>query len=137
MAGLRIGYGITTPEIVDYLNRVRNPFNTNSLAQKAAFAALGDEEHVAISRTVNETEMDIVEKGLRELRLLPIPSQANFLYFDTLRNGHEVFHRLLREGIIVRHIMGSMIRVTIGKPEENTRFLQALGKVISQFPLPG
>lgn len=137
LAGLRIGYGITTPEIVDYLNRVRNPFNTNSLAQKAAFAALGDEEHVAISRTVNETEMDIVEKGLRELRLLPIPSQANFLYFDTLRNGHEVFHRLLREGIIVRHIMGSMIRVTIGKPEENTRFLQALGKVISQFPLPG
>ena len=130
LAGLRIGYGITTPEIVDYLNRVRNPFNTNALAQKAALAALSDEEHVATSRVLNESEMAVVESGLRDLGLHPIPSQANFLYFDTGRDGHDIFNRLLKEGVIVRHIRGSMIRVTIGQPEENTRFLRALTKVL-------
>ncbi len=67
--------------------------------------------------------------------LHPIPSQANFLYFDTLRDGHEVFNQLLREGVIVRHIRGSMIRVTIGQPEENARFLKALGKVMNHVPV--
>ena len=130
LAGLRIGYGITTPEIVDYLHRVRNPFNTNSLAQKAALAALGDEEHVATSRMLNEAEMVVVESELRKLGLHPLPSQANFLYFDTNRDGHAIFNRLLKEGIIVRHIGGTMIRVTIGRPEENGRFLKALKRVL-------
>ena len=130
LAGLRIGYGITTPEIVDCLHRVRNPFNTNSLAQKAALAALGDEEHVATSRTLNESEMNVVESELRKLGLHPLPSQANFLYFDTNQDGNDIFNRLLKEGVIVRHIGGTMIRVTIGRPEENIRFLKALKKVL-------
>lgn len=130
LAGLRIGYGITTPEIVDYLHRVRNPFNTNTLAQNAALAALEDEGHVATSRVLNESEMAVVESELRDLGLHPLPSQANFIYVDTSRDGQEIFNRLLKEGVIVRHIRGSMIRVTIGQPEENARFVKALKNVL-------
>ena len=135
LAGLRIGYGITTPEITGYLHRVRNPFNANSLAQFAARAALGDEQHVAASRALNEAEMASVDNGLRALGLAPLPSQANFLYFDTHRDGRAVFDRLLQEGVIVRHICGSMLRVTIGRPEENLRFLTALGRVLETLPM--
>ena len=137
LAGLRIGYGITTPEIVEYLHRVRNPFNANTLAQVAARAALGDEQHVAASRALNEAEMASVDNGLRALGLAPLPSQANFLFFDTHRNGRDVFDRLLREGIIVRHLGGSMLRVTIGRPEENRRFLKALSHVMENLPAEG
>ncbi len=130
LAGLRIGYGITTPEIAGYLHRARNPFNANTLAQLAARAALEDEQHVAASRALNEAEMTTLDNGLRALGMAPLPSQANFLYFDTRRDGRAVFDRLLREGVIVRHIGGSMLRVTIGRPEENRRFLGALRRVM-------
>ncbi len=132
LAGLRIGYGLTTPEIAGYLNRVRPPFNANSLAQRAALAALGDEEHVAKSRAMNQTELAGVRAGLVALGLQPLPSEANFLYFDVGRDGHAVFDALLREGVIVRHIEGAMLRVTIGLPEENRQFLQALKTVLSR-----
>ncbi len=130
LAGLRIGYGVTTSEIAGYLNRLRPPFNTNSLAQRAALAALTDEEHVAQSRALNQTEMVAVRSGLAVLGFQPLPSQANFLYFDVGRDGREVFQGLLREGVIVRHIEGRMVRVTVGLPEENRRFLAALKKVV-------
>ncbi len=130
LAGLRIGYGISTPEINNFLNRVRPPFNANSLAQRAALAALGDDEHVAKSRAINAAGMEQVGNGLRALGATPIPSEANFLYFDVKRDGRQVFESLLREGIIVRHIEGTMLRVTIGQPDENTAFLQALKKVL-------
>ncbi len=130
LAGLRIGYGVSTPEINDYLNRLRPPFNANSLAQKAAEAALGDDEHVARSRAVNAVGMEQVGNGLRALGLTPVPSEANFLYFDVKRDGRQVFEALLREGIIVRHIGGTMLRVTISQADENAAFLQALKKVL-------
>ncbi len=130
LAGLRIGYGVSTTEIIDLLNRVRPPFNANSLAQKAALAALGDDEHVAKSRVVNAAGMEQVGAGLRALGLTPIPSEANFVYFDCKRDGRRVFEALLREGVIVRHLDGTMLRVTIGQPDENTAFLQALQKVL-------
>ena len=126
LAGLRIGYGITTPEITNYLNRIRPPFNANSMAQRAALAALTDEAHVTASRALNHTEMDKVRTGLQRLGFEALPSEANFLYFDVGRNGREVFDALLREGIIVRHIEGRMLRVTIGLPDENQLFLSAL-----------
>ncbi|MBI3603588.1 MAG: histidinol-phosphate transaminase [Nitrospirae bacterium] len=132
LAGLRIGYGLTTPEITGYLNRVRPPFNANSLAQRAALAALGDEEHVARSRALNQAEMSRVRTELGSLGFQPLPSEANFLYFDVGRSGREIFEALLREGVIVRHIEGRMLRVTIGLPEENTRFLQALKDVLQR-----
>ncbi len=131
LAGLRIGYGVSTPEIIDFLNRVRPPFNANSLAQKAALAALGDDAHVAKSRAVNEAGMAQVGEGLRALGITPIPSEANFLYFDAKQDGRRVFDALLREGIIVRHIEGTMIRVTIGQPDENTAFLQAFKNIVN------
>ncbi|MFM8541628.1 MAG: histidinol-phosphate transaminase [Nitrospira sp.] len=130
LAGLRIGYGLTTSEIAGYLNRLRPPFNANSLAQRAALAALADEEHVARSRALNQAEMAAVRDGLAALGFQPLPSQANFLYFDVGRDGRAVFHALLREGIIVRHIEGRMLRVTIGLPDENRQFLAALKKVL-------
>ena len=131
LAGLRIGYGLTTPEIAGYLNRLRPPFNANSLAQRAALAALRDDEHVARSRALNHTEMAKVRAGLVALGLQPIPSDTNFLYVDVGRDGREVFEALLREGVIVRHLEGRMLRVTIGLPEENHQFLAALKKVLS------
>ena len=130
LAGLRIGYGVTTPEIANLLNRVRPPFNANSLAQRAALAALDDDEHVANSRAVNQTGMDQVVTGLRTLGLAPITSETNFVFFDVGRDGRGVFEALLRLGVIVRHIEGRMIRVTIGQAEENTTFLAALGQVL-------
>ena len=131
LAGLRIGYGLTTGEIAGYLNRVRPPFNANSLAQRAALAALSDEEHVSRSRALNQSEMARVRTGLAGLGFQAVPSEANFLYFDVGRDGRTVFEALLREGVIVRHIEGSRLRVTIGLPEENARFLQALKKVLT------
>jgi histidinol-phosphate aminotransferase len=130
LAGLRIGYGLTTTEITDYLNRVRPPFNANSMAQGAALAALEDEEHVAKSRALNGLEMEKVRAGLEALNLKPLPSETNFLYFDAGRDGRRLFEALLREGVIIRHIRGPMVRVTIGLPEENHSFLTALRHVM-------
>jgi histidinol-phosphate aminotransferase len=130
LAGLRIGYGLTTVEIAEYLNRVRPPFNANSMAQRAAVAALEDEEHVARSRTLNGTEMEKVRAGLEALNLKPLPSETNFLYFDAGRDGRLLFEALLRQGVIIRHIRGPMVRVTIGRPEENEAFLTALRQVM-------
>ena len=130
LAGLRIGYGLATTEITNFLNRVRPPFNVNSLAQCAALAALSDEEHVARSRAVNEAGMEQMVKGLSSLGFAPVPSEANFVYVDVGREGRTVFEALLREGIIIRHIEGPMVRVTVGLEEENREFLAALKRVI-------
>jgi len=130
LAGLRIGYGVTTPEITNFLNRIRPPFNANSLAQRAALAALDDDEHVAKSRAVNQAGMEQVVKGLAALGFAPVPSEANFVYVDIGRNGRRVFEALLQQGIIIRHIEGQMVRVSIGQAEENQAFLTALARVI-------
>ena len=132
LAGLRIGYGVTTGEIVNLLNRVRPPFNANSIAQRAALAALDDDEHVARSRAVNQAGMEQITNGLRALGLAPISSEANFVYVDVGRDGRAVFDAMLRHGVIVRHIDGRMIRVTIGQAEENRVFLGALAQVLQQ-----
>jgi histidinol-phosphate aminotransferase len=92
---------------------------------------LDDDEHVAKSRAVNQAGMEQVVSGLRGLGLAPIPSEANFVYFDVGRDGRQVFESLLRVGIIVRPIEGRMIRVTIGQAAENTAFLTALGEVLA------
>jgi histidinol-phosphate aminotransferase len=130
LAGLRIGYGVTTPDITGLLNRVRPPFNANSLAQRAALAALDDDEHVARSRAVNQAGMEQVVKGLTALGLAPIPSEANFVYVDIGRDGRQVFEALLRHGVIIRHIEGRMVRITIGQSEENQAFLTALARAL-------
>ena len=132
LAGLRIGYGLTTPELVQHLNRIRPPFNTNSLAQKAALAALSDEEHVRESRRLNTEGMGFLTERLNALGLSVVPSQANFLYFDVKQDGKAVFEALLRRGVIVRHLGGAFLRVTIGLSQENERFITALQAVLSK-----
>lgn len=112
------------------MNRVRQPFNTNSLAQRAALYALDDNDHIKESLKINEEGKEYLYRSLEELGLSYIPTEANFIYFDSGKNGKEVYHILLKEGIIVRHIEGSRIRVTIGLPEDNRRFICTLKKIL-------
>jgi histidinol-phosphate aminotransferase len=130
LAGLRIGYGLTTAEIAQHLNRIRPPFNTNSLAQKAALAALDDEEHVQESRRLNIEGLSYLTDQLQRLGFSVVPTQANFLYFDVGQDGRTVFEALLRRGVIVRHLAGPFLRVTVGLPQENHRFIETLQSVL-------
>ncbi len=132
LAGLRIGFGVAKSELVDYMNRVRQPFNTNSLAQRAALCALDDDEHIRKSLKLNEEGKEYLYGSLKEMGLRYIPTEANFIYFDSGKEGKEIYNALLKEGIIVRHIEGSRIRVTIGLPEDNRRFIYSLKKVLSR-----
>jgi histidinol-phosphate aminotransferase len=130
LAGLRIGYGLSTPEVIEAMNRVRLPFNTNSLAQSAALAALSDETHIARSLRVNREGRRFLSESFKALDLKFLPSQANFIYVDTGREGRTVYEKLLQKGIIVRHIQGSWLRISIGLPAENRRFVKALAEVL-------
>lgn len=130
LAGLRIGYGMTTPEIAGVLNRVRQPFNTNHLAQVAALAALEDDGHVEKSRRVNEAGKSRLCRAFGELGLSYLPTQTNFIYVDVGRDGREIYQALLSHGVIVRHIEGTHLRVTVGLEEENEKFIQALKRVV-------
>ncbi len=125
LAGLRIGYGMAKPEILADMNRLREPFNTNSLAQQAAIAALSDREHVVRSREMNESGKVYLAEELAGLGLKAIPTQANFVYIP-VDDSSLLNNRLLRQGIIVRPMGPKAIRVTIGLPDENRRFLEAL-----------
>ena len=134
LAGLRIGYGIAPPSMVELLNRVRPPFNVNTLAQRAALAALDDQHHVASSRMVNELGKGYLSAELDRLGLQSPPSAANFLLVDLKRDGQAVAEALLGMGVIVRPLGGQQlrthIRVSIGTPPENERFIQALKAVL-------
>jgi histidinol-phosphate aminotransferase len=130
LAGLRVGYALAHPSVADVMNRVRQPFNVNSLALTAAVAALDDMEFVARSYAENLQGMRQIEDGARSLGLDFIPSHGNFI---TVRVGkaQEIFKRLLRRGVIVRPVGGPYqlpehLRVTIGTAQENDRFLTAL-----------
>lgn len=134
MAALRFGYGLSSPEIADYLNRVRAPFNVNTLSMHCAAAAI--EDHAFIERSIasNDTERASLNRELEARGLRCLPSQANFITFDCAREARPVFEALLREGVIVRALGGyglpTHLRVTVGQPEENQRFLAALDKVM-------
>lgn len=134
LAGLRIGYGIASPSMVELLNRVRAPFNVNALAQRAALAALDDQHHVASSRKINELGKGYLSAELARLGLHSPPSAANFLLVDLKRDGQAVAEALLRMGVIVRPLGGpyltTHIRVSIGTPPENERFIEALKAVL-------
>jgi histidinol-phosphate aminotransferase len=129
LAGLRVGFGLMHPRVADLLNRVRQPFNVNSLALAAATAALGDAEFVAKSVRMNRSGMAVLERSFKRLGLETIPSCANFVSFRVERAG-EIYQKLLRRGVIVRPIAGygmpEHLRVTVGTPKENERFLEAL-----------
>jgi histidinol-phosphate aminotransferase len=130
LAGIRIGYGITTPEIAEPMNKVRQPFNTNSLAQIGAVAALADRKHVEKSIAVNNEGKQFLYQSFRRLGIAYTPTETNFLLFETPRDGRELYAGLLKQGVIIRPLGGNRLRVTIGLPEENKRFVDALEKII-------
>jgi histidinol-phosphate aminotransferase len=143
LAGLRIGFAIAQPEVTDLLNRVRQPFNVNSLAQAAAIAALGDSAFLQKTYELNRAGLAQIAEGLTALGLAYVPSQANFILFKACKNdsgaadaGQQVFQALLRAGVIVRPVgsygLPQWLRVSIGLPEENARFLEALKTIIEQ-----
>jgi histidinol-phosphate aminotransferase len=135
LAGLRIGYGLSEPWAIELMNRVRPPFNANSLAQAAALAALNDFEHV--ERSVHNTEegMKFLQEELNALGLEVVPSQANFCCFCLGREARPLYEALLRQGVIVRHLasfgMERCMRVTIGTQAENRRFIEALKRALA------
>jgi histidinol-phosphate aminotransferase len=134
LAGLRVGYGMAAPWIIELMNRVRPPFNVNSMAQSAALAALGDGEHVRRSQEITRAGIAYLSQELVAMGLEVIPSHANFVAFCLDSDARPVYEALLRQGVIVRHLasfgMEKCIRVTIGTDSQNTRFVNALKTVL-------
>lgn len=132
LAGLRVGYAVAPPEGIALLNRVRQPFNINAMAQAAALAALEDDDHLVRTRAMVEAGLKQLAQGLTDLGIAYVPSSANFLLVR-VGKGQEYFQALLRERVIVRPVDGyglpDYIRVTVGTREENQRFLDALAKI--------
>ncbi len=133
LAGLRIGYGIGHPEIVDAVNKMRSPFNVSTIAQAAALAALDDTEHVRRSVEMNRRGMVFLQRELAGLGLKVVPSAANFLYVEAGRNAQEDFKELLKMGVIVRPLgfmgMPQGLRITVGTEPENQRLVEALARL--------
>lgn len=130
LAGLRIGYGIARQDIIAEMNKVRAPFNTNSIAQRAALEALKDTAHIRQSQRINNNGKRYLYKELFSLRIKYVPTEANFIYIIMNEDAKAVYHALLEQGVIVRLMGPKELRVTIGLPEENRRFIKALKAVI-------
>ena len=130
LAGLRIGYGITTAEIAELLNKVRQPFNTNSLGQIGALAALSDRKHVEKSVAVNNEGKQFLYHSFQRLGVSYVPTETNFILFESPRDARELYNALLKTGVIIRPMGAKRLRVTIGLPEENARFVAELEKIV-------
>ncbi|QDK37000.1 histidinol-phosphate transaminase [Bdellovibrio sp. NC01] len=139
LAGFRIGAMIAPAEVVEVFNRVRKPFNVNDLAQVAANAALQDKEFIERSQQICWKGLDYFYKKLEELGLPYIPSQGNFVMFDTLRDAAKVNEALLRRGIIMRPILNygfkTHMRVSVGLEHENEAAMNALAEVLKEIPV--
>ena len=134
LAGLRIGYAIGHPEMIDLLNKVRQPFNVNGMAQAAAMAALDDVPHIVETREMVFKGLEFFERELPKLGIETVPSGANFILVKT-GNGREVFQELQKRKVIVRPMdpygLPDHIRITIGTPEQNQMVLAALKEVLA------
>jgi histidinol-phosphate aminotransferase len=135
LAGLRLGYGIAQPELIAALEKIRQPFNINSIAQAGALAALDDSAHVQRTRANNTAGLRFFTEALRQMKLEFIPSAANFILIR-VGEGQQVFNELQKQGVIVRPLGGyqmpEWIRISIGSPQENERCLAALRLICSQ-----
>ncbi len=136
LAGLRIGYALSHPEVADLLNRVRQPFNVNSMALRAAEIALQDQAHIAQAVALNKAGMLQLTGAFDDLGLSYIPSAGNFVTVDTGLVGVEVYESLLREGVIVRPVanygLPHHLRISIGLEAENAQCIAALKRVLSR-----
>lgn len=135
LAGLRVGYGIGHPELISALEKARQPFNLNAMAQIGALAALDDDEHLQRTRRNNREGLRFFEDAFRQWPLKFVPSAANFVMVE-VGDGQRVFGELQKLGVIVRPMAGyqlpSWIRITVGTPAENARCLAALQKVLGR-----
>ena len=135
LAGLRIGYGVGHPDFIAALEKIRQPFNINMVAQAGALAALDDTKHVEKTRKVNSRGLRLYARAFRKLGLEFIPSQANFILVK-VGDGQRVFVELQKLGVIVRPMGGyqlpEWVRISIGTPKENARCLEALKTVLGQ-----
>src|SRR5215831_18058935 len=136
LAGLRVGYGVADADAIALMNRIRQPFNVNSLAQAAALAALEDEPHVQECVRMIDTGRQFLYDEFTALGIRYVPSRANFILVDVGRSASDIYQRLLKEGVIVRPMtpfgMESALRVTVGTPEENRRLVKALKTVLGR-----
>ncbi len=130
LAGLRIGYAMGRPELLDPIERVREPFNVNTLAQVAAAAAIWDRAHIERTRVLNRTGLAVLQSACERMGLRYVPSQANFLLIEVGSECARIQQRLLQQGILVRtgeaFDMPTFLRVNTGTPEQNERFIEAL-----------
>jgi histidinol-phosphate aminotransferase len=129
LAGLRVGYGLAAAEIANLLQRARQPFNANLIAQAGAMAGLADTEHQQKTKAITDEGRKLIEAAFAKMELKYIPSSANFVMVN-VGDGGEVFKRLMKKGIIVRSMVSyhlpAYIRVSVGTPEQNARFLEEL-----------
>jgi histidinol-phosphate aminotransferase len=136
LAGLRVGYGVMPVELAGYLNRIRQPFNVNSLAQVAARAALQDRDFVERTLCVVHDGLDFLCQALTEMGVRFFPTQSNFFLIDVAQDAEALFQAMLRQGVIVRSMKSygypRYIRVNVGTAEENERFLEAFKKVLAR-----
>ncbi len=136
LAGLRIGYGVGNEELISYVNRVREPFNVNSLAQAAAEAALDDSEHIKNTKSVNNSGLEYLTAEFENLGIKYTPSFTNFILIDLEDDPIPVYNNLLKEGVIVRPVGGyglkTHLRVSVGLQSENERFIAALKKIVKK-----
>ncbi len=134
LAGLRIGYGFATKQVVDYMNRVRQPFNVNSLAQVAATAALDDTGFVSQTKKLVRDGLGFLYKKIDEIGLEYIPTQTNFFLIKVPGGSKKVYEGMLRQGVIIRSMesygLPDYIRINVGLQEENERFVKTLKKVL-------
>ncbi len=137
LAGLRVGYGVAHPEMVNLLNNVRQPFNINLLAQAAVMAGLDDDEHVRRTLEVNAQGIEYLEREFKRLGIQFVPTQGNFFLVE-VGDGVKVFNALLRQGVIVRPMHGYRfprhVRISVGLPEENRKLIAALESVLGKRP---
>jgi len=135
LAGLRIGYALSAAPLADLMNRLRQPFNVNSIAQAAAIAALGDLAYIEEMVALNTVNRQVLADGLKGLGFGMLPSLGNFLCVE-VGDAARIYQALLRKGVIVRPLapygMPAHLRVTVGRPEENRRFIQALADVVGR-----
>ncbi|MCW8824815.1 MAG: histidinol-phosphate transaminase [Gammaproteobacteria bacterium] len=136
LAGARVGYSISHPQIADLMNRIRPPFNVNSVALAGAEAALTDIEHLMESIVMNTTGMAQIEKGVKALGLDYIPSIGNFISVDFGQPAEPIYEALLRHGVIVRPVanyaMPNHLRITVGRPDDNQRLLEGLAHYLGK-----
>lgn len=130
LAGLRVGYAISSPELIEAMDKVRLVFNVSRVGQAAARAALGDHDHVERSRETAKAGLEYLYKQLEQRDIKHWKSHTNFVFIDFGRPAREVYDALLTKGVIVRPLPGPYCRVTVGLPDENRRFIEALDEVL-------